>query len=44
MDWNLKEVSEALGPLLHKVCRGSAGRWGQCLAGVGVLVAGQIHE
>ena len=24
-DWNLKEVSEALGPLLHKVCRGSAG-------------------
>ena len=24
-DWNLKEVSEALGPLLHKVFRGSAG-------------------
>ena len=24
-DWNLKGVSEALGPLLHKVCRGSAG-------------------
>ena len=24
-DWNLKEVSEALGPLLRKVCRGSAG-------------------
>ena len=24
-DWNLKKVSEALGPLLHKVCRGSAG-------------------
>ena len=24
-DWNLKEVSEALGPFLHKVCRGSAG-------------------
>ena len=24
-DWNLKEVSEALGLLLHKVCRGSAG-------------------
>ena len=24
-DWNLKEVSEALGPLLHKVCKGSAG-------------------
>ena len=24
-DWNVKEVSEALGPLLHKVCRGSAG-------------------
>ena len=24
-DWNLKEVSEALGPLLHKVCRGSVG-------------------
>ena len=24
-EWNLKEVSEALGPLLHKVCRGSAG-------------------
>ena len=24
-DWNPKEVSEALGPLLHKVCRGSAG-------------------
>ena len=24
-DWNLKEVSEALGPLLHKVCRGSEG-------------------
>ena len=23
-DWNLKEVSEALGPFLHKVCRGSA--------------------
>ena len=24
-DWNLKEVSEALGSHLHKVCRGSAG-------------------
>ena len=24
-DWNLKEVSEALGPLLHKVCRGGEG-------------------
>ena len=24
-DWNLKEVSKAMGPLLHKVCRGSAG-------------------
>ena len=24
-DWNLKEVSEAHGPLLHEVCRGSAG-------------------
>ena len=24
-DWNLKEVSEALGPRLHKVCKGSAG-------------------
>ena len=24
-DWNLKDVSEALGPLLHKVCKGSAG-------------------
>ena len=24
-DWNLKEVSEALGPLLQKVCKGSAG-------------------
>ena len=24
-DWNLKEVSEALRPLLHKVCKGSAG-------------------
>ena len=24
-DWNLKEVSEPLGPLLHKVCKGSAG-------------------
>ena len=24
-DWNLMEVSEALGPLLHKVSRGSAG-------------------
>ena len=24
-DWNLREVSEALGPLLHKVCKGSAG-------------------
>ena len=24
-DWILKEVSEALGPLLHKVCKGSAG-------------------
>ena len=24
-DWHLKEVSEALGPLLHKVCKGSAG-------------------
>ena len=24
-DWNPKEVSEALGPLLHKVCKGSAG-------------------
>ena len=22
-DWNLKEVSEALGPLLHEVCNGS---------------------
>ena len=24
-EWNLKVVSEALGPLLHKVCKGSAG-------------------
>ena len=24
-DWNLKEVAEALGPFLHKVCKGSAG-------------------
>ena len=24
-DWNLKEVSETLGPLLHKVCKGNAG-------------------
>ena len=24
-DWKLKEVSEALGPVLHKVCRGTAG-------------------
>ena len=24
-DWNMKDVSEALGPLLHKVCRGRAG-------------------
>ena len=24
-DWHLKEVSEAPGPLLHKVCRGSEG-------------------
>ena len=24
-DWNLKEVSEALGPLLHRVRKGSAG-------------------
>ena len=24
-DWNLKEVSQTLGPLLHKVCKGSAG-------------------
>ena len=24
-DWNLKEVSEALGPLLQKVCKGGAG-------------------
>ena len=24
-DWNLKEVSEALGPLQHRVCKGSAG-------------------
>ena len=24
-DWNLKALSEALGPILHKVCRGSAG-------------------
>ena len=23
--WNLREVSEALGPLLHQVCRGGAG-------------------
>ena len=23
-DWNLKEVSEALGPLLHNACKGSA--------------------
>ena len=46
-DWNLKEVSKALGPLLHKVCRGSAGvkfkavlkiDGVQRLAGVGVLV------
>ena len=52
-DWNLKKVSEALGPLLHNVCRGSAGvkliaifenRWVQRLAGVGVLVPGQNHE
>ena len=47
-----KEVSEALGPLLHKVCKGSAvvklkavveDRWVQRLDGVGVLVPGQIH-
>ena len=25
LDWNLKEVSEALEPLLHKVCEGSTG-------------------
>ena len=24
-DWNLREVSEVLGPLLHKVCKVSAG-------------------
>ena len=24
-DWNLKEVPEALGPLLHEVCRGTDG-------------------
>ena len=24
-DWNLKEVSDALGHFLHKVCKGSAG-------------------
>ena len=24
-NWNVKEVSKALGPLLHKVCKGSAG-------------------
>ena len=52
-DWNLKEVSEALGPLLHKVCKDSAGvklkavvktDGFQRLASVGVLVPGQIHE
>ena len=25
LDWNLNDVSEALGPLLHNLCRGSAG-------------------
>ena len=29
-DWNLKEVSEALGPLLHKVCRSSESSSKQC--------------
>ena len=51
--WNLKEVSEALGPLLHKVCKGSAGVKLKAVlktdglnawGGVGVLVPGQIHE
>ena len=51
-DWNWKEVSEALGPLLHKVCKGSAGvklkavlkiDGLQRLDGVGVLVPGHIH-
>ena len=50
-DWNLKEVSEALGPLLHKVCKGSAGvklkavlKIGGVNACVRILVPGQIHE
>ena len=52
-DWNLKEVSEALGLLLHKVSRGSAGvklkavlkiDGLQRLECVGILVPGQIHE
>ena len=52
IDWILKEVSEALGLLLHKVCRGSGSqaqssfedRRLQRLAGVGVLVPGEVHE
>ena len=45
-DWNLKEVSEALGPLLHEGCKGSTGvkLKVQHLAGGSVLVPGQIHE
>ena len=51
--WKLKEVSEALGPLLHKVCKGCAGvkLKAVCKAdgfnasrGVDVLVPGQIRE
>ena len=52
-DWNLKEVSEALGPLLHKVCKGRPGVMIKAVLkmdgfnawpGVGVLLPGQIHE
>ena len=50
---NVNQVSEALGPLFHTVCKGGAGVrlkavWKtdgvQRLAGVGVLVPGQIHD
>ena len=46
-DWNLKEVSEALEPLLQRKSQAQSNvenRWVQRLAGAGVLVLGQIHE
>ena len=48
-DWNLKEVSEALGTVLHKVCRGSAGIKLQAVSKVDGfnswrLFLGEVHE